>query len=355
MSAVSTTVVREGLVVSAWSGWYRVQTEAGPLLCRPRGRLRPRSVAWRQLRDAERWQDAADFEETAVDPVEAPAVDEPRPSGLRPEDAVVPGGSAAVLAGDRVRCLDLGDGEGRIEEVLPRRNVLQRPPVANVDQVLIVASWDQPPFSAELVDRLLVALQREGCVPILCVNKVDLVPAGQRAEIVEAVAPYRRAGFAAVLVSALTGEGLADLGPLLPSRVTVLAGPSGAGKSALLARLCPEHAPVSGEVSVRLGRGRHTTRHVQLLAVSVDGVQGWVADTPGFSRLDLTGVRPEELGAFYPEFAEPANRCRFRGCLHESEPGCAVAEAAERGELHAARLQRYRALLAELRARPQWR
>jgi ribosome biogenesis GTPase len=287
-------VTLEGLVVKGWSDWFDVETEAGRLRCRPRGRLRR--------------------------------------------------GSGGVMVGDRVRVLPLGGGEGAIEGVEARRTALRRPPVANVDRVAVVSAWRLPPWDPLLVDRLLVLAAAAGCQAVLAVNKVDLLEPGERRDMRAAVAPYRAAGYPVVETSARTGDGLAELARLLASGITVFAGPSGAGKSHLLSRVTGRQLRTGG-LAPRVGRGRHTTRHVELLPVPGGG---WVADTPGFQRLDLTGIDRRELGGFFPEFAPFAGSCRFRGCLHRGEPDCAVAAAVAGGAVSADRYARYRVLLEEV-------
>jgi ribosome biogenesis GTPase len=252
------------------------------------------------------------------------------------------------VAGDRVECRRLAEGRGRIERVLERQTLLDRPPIANCDHVAVVVSWGAPPFSAPFVDRVLVSAGAQGCTGTICLNKTDLLTTSERAEAAAALAPWRSAGYGTVLASAETGEGLADLAAALRGHLTVLAGPSGAGKSRLLHRLIPERPRRSGALSARGGRGRHTTRAVELLPLS-DG--GWVADAPGFSRLSLEEIEPQDLAGLYPEFLEVGGRCRFRGCRHATEPDCAVRAAVDTGVLDAGRYGRYRQLLEELEAR----
>ncbi len=338
-----------GIVIGAWSGWYEVSLEGRSLLCRPRGRMRPRGSVWRQVREREHGDAMAATDEGDA---EADARWERRaPHGAGPRRAEGEADFGAVLAGDRVRCTDLGDGEGRIEAVLPRRNVLPRPPVANVDLVLIVTAWAEPPFSFAYVDRLLVAVRRDACEAVLCLNKADLLTPDERTEAETQLAAYRTLGVPVVLTSARDGEGIEEARSLLRSRLGVLAGPSGVGKSALLSRICPERLLRSAALSARLGRGRHTTRHTELLPLAGAKTDGWVADTPGFSRLDLEDLDPADLGAYYPEFAAVAQDCHFHGCLHDGEPGCAIAEAVASGRIDVGRHERYRALLAEVRER----
>ena len=348
---------RCGLIVHAWSGWYEVATDDGRvLLCRPRGRLRSQSRGWRDRRDTDR-ADAGLWSEEDEPDAGALFGSGTRAGAARHTQARAEtegeAASPALLAGDRVRLAELGGGEGRIDAVEPRRTVLVRPPVANVDLVLVVAAWDAPPWHPGLIDRTLVEAARSGCAAALCLNKCDRLDAESGAAAGAALEPYRAAGYPVLLTSAANREGLDAIRALLAGRVAALAGPSGGGKSRLLAALSPEGGVgPSGALSLRLRRGRHTTRSVRLLSLD-DG--GWVADTPGFSRLDLAGMGPEELAGWYPEFVAPAARCRFRGCLHADEPNCAVRAAVGDGAVDAGRYARYLELLAELRAvPPRW-
>ena len=338
----------------AWSGWYEVATDEGHvLLCRPRGRLRSRTRGWRDRRDTDRadaglWSEEDEPDAAALlgSGTRAGAARHTQARAGSEGDAPGP----ALLAGDRVRLVELGGGEGRIDAVEPRQTVLVRPPVANVDFVLVVAAWDEPPWHPGLIDRTLVEAARCGCAVALCLNKCDRLDASSAEAAAAALDPYRAAGYPVLLASAVRGAGIEAIRALLAGRVAALAGPSGGGKSRLLAALVPGGAVgPSGALSPRLRRGRHTTRSVRLLPL---GERGWVADTPGFSRLDLAGMDPEALSGWYPEFVAPAKRCRFRGCLHADEPDCAVQAAVRAGAVDAGRYARYRELLAELRAAP---
>ncbi|WP_068141708.1 ribosome small subunit-dependent GTPase A [Limnochorda pilosa] len=285
--------VVSGRVVEVIAGFYRVVlTGDGPVLCRARGRLK---------------------------------------------------GSEGIHPGDRVQVmvLDAEAGTGRVEEVLPRRSFLARPPIANVDRVVIVTPLARPRPQSLLLDRLLVLTLHAGLEPLLCWTKADLEPDPVAPELVEV---YRAAGFRTVVTSALSGQGMDGLVERLEDGVAVLAGPSGAGKSALLNRLAPGATQQTAEVSRRTGRGRHTTRSARLWPVG----GGWLADTPGFSRLDLPAMDPRELAGLYPEFEALAGACRFQGCMHATEPGCAVREAAQAGGIPPLRYQQYRRLLDEV-------
>lgn len=255
-----------------------------------------------------------------------------------------------VLAGDRVRIRPAGDGEAVIEEVLPRRNELERPPVANVDQAIIVFTLAQPELDRRLLDRFLAVAESHDLHVLLVLNKIDLVPAEAVAAAAE---PYRRVGYEVFPTCARTGEGVDALKARLAGRFSVLAGQSGVGKSRLANAIQPGLNLRTGDVSAKLQRGRHTTRHVELLRV--EAVPGAVlADTPGFSFLQLAQVPAEGLQYCFREFPAFSSACRFPGCLHRAEPGCAVKAAVARGEIDPVRYDSYLAFLAEIEALPRY-
>ena len=248
-----------------------------------------------------------------------------------------------VLGGDRVVLTPVDAERAVIERVLPRRNRLTRPPVANVTLLVAVLALSRPDPDLQLLDRLLVMAEAAGLEPLVCFNKADLV-APERAE--ELASLYRTAGYPVVVTSARTGQGIPELASRLRHHVATLGGPSGVGKSALLNALCPGTGQATGEVSQRLGRGRHTTRAVRLLPLPGGGV---VADTPGFSRLELAGVQARRLSSLMRDIAGLAPGCAFGSrCLHQGEPGCAVQAALEAGTLAPSRYAHYRRLLEEL-------
>lgn len=252
-------------------------------------------------------------------------------------------GPDGIYPGDLVRVLLLESepGMGRVEEILPRESLLTRPAVANVRWVVLVTPLAQPRPQSLLLDRLLVLTFHAGLEPVIVWNKADLAADGESLRLIDV---YRTAGYTTVVASAATGQGMDELVACLQDGVGVLAGPSGAGKSSILNRLVPTAGQATSEVSRKSGRGRHTTRSARLCPVG----QGWLADTPGFSRLDLPLMEPRELPPAYPEFEEPASRCRYDGCLHASEPGCAVREAVEQGQIASLRYEQYRRLLDEV-------
>lgn len=270
--------------------------------------------------------------------------------GLRGSLSAEDTGFTNVIAvGDRVVVSVDGTDRGIVEAVLPRRNVLARHDVfythlqqvivANADQVLIVASWREPHFWPELVDRYLIAAERNNLVPIICVNKVDLAEDTgiYRAE----VQPYLDLGHQVIFTSAITGEGIGGLRQTLRGQVTVLAGMSGVGKSSLLNAIQPGLQIQVKEVSDHSREGRHTTTQVSMRELDMGG---FVVDTPGIREFGLGGLRQAELVRFYPEIAAAAERCRFGDCSHTHEPGCAVKAAVKQGDVSATRLHNYRCI-----------
>ncbi len=247
------------------------------------------------------------------------------------------------LVGDWVKFDQVSQEEGWITEILPRKNSLHRPPIANVDQALLVHAAKEPAFNPLLLDRMLVLVEHNQIVPIICFTKVDLVDDWQ--ELDRQLDIYKDVGYQVLFTSPLTGEGIDQVIKCLEGKVTVLAGPSGVGKSTLINTVCPHAEVQTGSVSKKLGRGRHTTRHVELLRLSSTGL---VADTPGFSQLDFTHITEETLGSTFPEIRRLESQCKFRGCLHRSEPGCAVKEALTQNQIRAERYEHYLQFLNEI-------
>ena len=251
------------------------------------------------------------------------------------------------LVGDRVRFTPLEDGSGALDEILPRTNEFYRPAVANIDLLVVVASQAVPVTDPFLIDRVAAIAAARGCDTLICVNKCDLEPGDDLARI------YRRAGFSTLQVSAETGEGMDALAAAVAGKVSAFTGNSGVGKSSILNALRPGFGLEVGQVSEKLGRGRHTTRHVELFPVA----GGLVADTPGFSSFDvdeMEAIPKEELASAFREFAPFLGGCRFQGCAHVKEKGCAVRAAVEAGTIAPSRHKSYVRLYQQAKEIPQW-
>ncbi|HIR50671.1 MAG TPA: ribosome small subunit-dependent GTPase A [Candidatus Avoscillospira avicola] len=235
-----------------------------------------------------------------------------------------------------------------VQEILPRRNWFVRPAVANLDLLVLLASEVIPVTEPFLVDRITAIAGSQGVEVVIVVNKTDLSGEGELARV------YRRAGYRVVCTSAVTGQGIEELRAMIAGKVVALSGNSGVGKSSILNRLAPSLCLPTGEVSDKLGRGRHTTRHIQLFSLP-DGT--YVADTPGFSSFDteqMEVILKENLQYAFPDFAPFLGRCQFHDCAHLREPGCAVTEALARGEIEPSRYESYRRLYEIARDRKAW-
>ena len=273
-----------GRIIRSISGFYDVQTPTGVVTCRARGILRK--------------------------------------EGNSP------------LTGDLVE-ITQERGKGMVEKILPRKNSFVRPAVANVDALVVFAANVNPVTEPFLIDRVAAIAGDQEVEVILCVNKCDLDPA------IDLVRIYENAGFSVICTSAETGEGVEELSRLLKGKLTAFTGNSGVGKSSILNRLCPELKLATGEVSEKLGRGRHTTRHVELYRLGEDT---YVADTPGFSSFDtdqMEVILKENLQYAFPDFGKFIGNCRFDDCSHRKEPGCAVREALEAGTIEKTRYDSY--------------
>ena len=273
-----------GRILRSMSGEFDVQTDSGIITCRGRGRLRR--------------------------------------------------GADIPLTGDMVQ-ITVEKGRGMVEKILPRKNHFIRPAVANVDILVVFAANVNPVTKPFLIDRV-AAIAGDQEVPVcICVNKCDLDPAQDLARI------YRNAGFSVIQPSAETGDGVEELRALLRGKLAAFTGNSGVGKSSILNRLCPDLQLATGEVSDKLGRGRHTTRHVQLYKLDE---QTYVADTPGFSSFDtdqMDVILKENLQFAFPDFGPYIGTCQFHDCSHRKEPGCAVRAALENGALEPTRYDSY--------------
>lgn len=279
--------MEEYRIIKALSGFYYVQTEDGVVECRARGRFRRQDQS--------------------------------------------------PLVGDFVRITRQGD-KGVLEALLPRKNAFIRPAVANIDQLVVLASCAIPVTEPFLIDRVLAIAQLQNVPALVVVNKDDLAPAQPLAEI------YRRAGVPVLVTSAETGEGIEALREALAGKLSCLTGNSGVGKSSLLNRACPQLQLPVGEVSEKLGRGRHTTRHIELYSL---GSNTFVADTPGFSAFDterMELVHKQQLQYAFLEFAPYLGHCQFPDCAHRKEPGCAVRKALAEGKIGQTRYSSYERL-----------
>ncbi len=273
-----------GRIVRSLSGFYDVQTPTALITCRGRGALRR--------------------------------------TGESP------------LTGDMVE-ISVEKGKGMVEKILPRKNRFIRPAVANVDALVVFAANVNPVTEPFLIDRV-AAIAGDQEVPVyLCINKCDLDPAVDLTRI------YTNAGFPVICASAETGEGVEQLRSLLQGKLTAFTGNTGVGKSSMLNALCPSLSLATGAVSEKLGRGRHTTRHVQLYCLDEDT---YVADTPGFSSFDteqMDVLLKENLQYAFPDFAPYLGKCQFHNCSHRAEPGCCVRQGVENGELERSRYDSY--------------
>ncbi|KEO81950.1 ribosome small subunit-dependent GTPase A [Tumebacillus flagellatus] len=253
------------------------------------------------------------------------------------------------LVGDRVLYEPIGS-EGVVNEVLPRKNELVRPPVANLDQAVLTFSAKEPEFNPKLLDRMLVHVERADLPAVIVLTKVDLLADPSEAETW--LQPYREMGYETALLATKQGEGLERVRGLLQDKLSGLAGNSGVGKSTLLNALMPGLNLNTAEISQKLGRGKHTTRHSEIYRV-FDGT--FVIDTPGFSTLEFAEMEPEDLSQYFRDIWDASHDCKYRGCLHENEDGCAVRTGSESGRLSAGRYRHYLEFLAELKEAKEYR
>ena len=252
------------------------------------------------------------------------------------------------LAGDLVRIGVREDGSGTILEIFPRKNELIRPPVSNLDQLLIVAATRDPSPSTLVIDKMIAAAVYKEIAPVLVITKSDLDDTGPLEEI------YRRAGVRTIVFSAVTRQGLQELQECLSGKISAFTGNSGVGKSSLLNCVDSRLTLKTGDISKKLGRGRHTTRQVELFRLPQGG---YVADTPGFSTVDLERyeiIRKDALASCFEEFLPYLGRCRFTSCSHTCEKGCAVLDAVTREEIHPSRHESYKAMYREVKDLKEW-
>ncbi len=251
-------------------------------------------------------------------------------------------------AGDCVRIGIEQDGSGAIEEILPRKNYLIRPSIANIDQLMIVASMCDPAPNALVIDKIIAAAENKGIEPVVVASKTDLQDSGWLREI------YTSAGIPFLSVSSENGEGISEVRAMLRGKVTAFTGNSGVGKSSLLNQIDSRFRLETGEISQKLGRGRHTTRQVELFPLEEGG---YVADTPGFSSVDIERgerILKDELPYCFREFLPYLGKCKFPSCSHTCEKGCAVLHAVEEGTIHRSRHEDYCAMYEEVKDLKQW-
>ena len=271
--------------------------------------------------------------------VEGQGIYECKAKGIFRKDHVKP------LVGDNVKMevLDEKDMEGNILEIFPRRSTLVRPAVANVDQALILFAIVKPNPNFNLLDRFLIRMERQNLPTIICFNKQDIASAEEKEALRQS---YETCGYHVLFISALENEGVEQVKELLMGKTTTVAGPSGVGKSSLINRLSPAANMETGAISVRIERGKHTTRHSEIIAL---GEETYIVDTPGFTSLDISEITKEELGRYYPEFVQYEPYCKFSGCAHLNEPACGVKDAVADGRISKVRYENYKALYQELK------
>ena len=249
------------------------------------------------------------------------------------------------LVGDNVEIevLDEQEKEGSMTAILPRKNSLIRPAVANVDQAFVIFAMENPKPNFMLLDRFLIMMEKENVPAVICFNKKDLATEEELEFLYET---YKSCGYQVILSSTFNGEGLEEIREILKGKTTVVAGPSGVGKSSITNALQENVQMETGEISKKLKRGKHTTRHSQVIPVGKDT---YLMDTPGFSSLYLTDIEEQELKDYFPEFREYEDQCRFQGCRHIHEPGCAVKEALNNHKISSLRYEDYLGLHEEIK------
>lgn len=254
------------------------------------------------------------------------------------------------LVGDDVEIEVLNEEEklGNIVKILPRRSELIRPAVANIDQALVIFAAREPKPNLSLLDRFLVIMEKQDVPVIICFNKQDLCDEEEVGRLKEI---YESCGYSVVLASAKQGEGIEEIKSRLRGKTTTVAGPSGVGKSSLTNLLQNEVQMETGEISKKLGRGRHTTRHSQIIQIEEDT---WLYDTPGFTSFYVEEIEKEELRFYFREFSKYEGTCRFQGCTHTHEPGCMVKNALEEGKISKERYENYLELYGELKEKRRY-
>ena len=243
------------------------------------------------------------------------------------------------MVGDNV-CIEVKNGKGSITEIMPRKNSLVRPPVANIDTLCLVIAAAAPEPNLRLIDKMLVYAEKSGINAVICINKTDL---GSRDDIVEI---YEKAGYPVICVSAGTKTNMEALHKIMDGKVTAFAGLSGVGKSSLL-NILTDAGMETGNLSQKIERGKHTTRHVELIKAN----NGFVFDTPGFSSLEVPDMSEDELETCFPDISRFSDGCKFRGCSHIKDSGCAVRPAVDEGDIALSRYESYSEMRENLRKR----
>lgn len=287
----------KGIIIKALSGFYYVKTDNGLIECKARGAFRNKNNS--------------------------------------------------PLVGDNVNISILENNRGVIDEIMPRLNCLIRPPVANIDRLFIVVSTISPLPNTFVIDKMIVSAEDKGIEPIIVINKSDLSSADEIAEI------YKKSGFKVFVVSATNNEGVEQLYPLFKDKLSVFCGNSGVGKSSLLNAIDSRFDISTADISEKLGRGRHTTRHIELY----ESHGGYIADTPGFSSIDMEKtavIKKENLQFCFREFKDYIGECKFTSCSHTKEKGCAILAAVDEGKIPLSRIESYRKLYEESSKYKDW-
>lgn len=246
------------------------------------------------------------------------------------------------IVGDRVKIIIGDDNKGVIDEIMPRKSELIRPLVANVDQAFLVFALKKPDINRMLLDKLLILIEHHNLKAIICLNKSDLFTAQEFNEISET---YKKIGYEVILTNGKTGEGIDKLREYAINRISVFVGPSGVGKSTIFNKIQDKVKMETGDLSLKVDRGKHTTRHAELIEISEGS---FIVDTPGFSSMDIDFIKPEELQYAFKEFEEHLNTCKFTSCLHNKEKDCGIKEEVENGNISRERYETYVGLLEEL-------
>ena len=254
------------------------------------------------------------------------------------------------MVGDNVEIdvIDESDRTGNVKRLYERRNELIRPVVANIDQALVIFAVKEPDPNFNLLNRFLVSMELQGVPVVICFNKQDKISPEERDFLKNAFlgSPYRL-----IYTSAKYGEGIEELKKVLSGKTTAVAGPSGVGKSSIIKAINPGADVETGEISRKLARGKHTTRHSEIIRIDDDT---FIMDTPGFSSLYVDIEHEEDLKEYFPEFGEYAGECRFNGCVHINEPDCAVKEAVASGKISDIRYKSYREIYDEIKAKRRY-